>query len=346
VTAGDGPGPGADPTDPTDPADPAAPAGPAGPAAEGTGPSAVALGLRRLGPPEHGKDFWSDLDRRLADEPQLRLAPRSAIRPITVPPPVTDDKKLAAGLTGAADGPPPRRTARTIVLAVVAVLVILLVVGAVFQDDPDGTTTAGGRDATGAEGDTSSGGDAAAGDEADDETTTTPSTLPPGFVDPAAPLDPAGVGPLRIGATLGELQMAGVQVQADQATFRGSGGTCYDARVPGALDLRLRFRNPDGTRRVEDPALGVLAAISIESSLPTGRPAVGSGIVLGSAQDDVLNAYAGNLDDRPNPYVARGHVYRSQVGNGTGIAFITDGVGVVGIAVGEMDVIRYVKDCG
>jgi hypothetical protein len=247
VTAGDGPGPGADPTDPTDPADPAAPAGPAGPAAEGTGPSAVALGLRRLGPPEHGKDFWSDLDRRLADEPQLRLAPRSAIRPITVPPPVTDDKKLAAGLTGAADGPPPRRTARTIVLAVVAVLVILLVVGAVFQDDPDGTTTAGGRDATGAEGDTSSGGDAAAGDEADDETSTTPSTLPPGFVDPAAPLDPAGVGPLRIGATLGELQMAGVQVQADQATFRGSGGTCYDARVPGALDLRLRFRNPDGT---------------------------------------------------------------------------------------------------
>jgi hypothetical protein len=257
-----------------------------------------------------------------------------------VPPPVTDDTKLAAGLTGAADGPPPRRSARTIVLAVVAVLVILLVLGAVFQEDPDATTTGAERQTTGTDGGPSG------GDEAEDETSITPPTLPPGFVDPAAPLDPAGVGPLRIGATLGELQAAGVQVQADQTTFRGSGGTCYDARVPGALDLRLRFRNPDGTRRVDDPTLGVLAAISIESSLPTGRAAAGTGIVLGSAQDDVVNAYAGNLDDRPNPYVARGHVYRAAVGNGTGIAFITDGIGVVGIAAGEMDVIRYVKDCG
>jgi hypothetical protein len=330
VTGGDGTEPGV---------------GATGPTAEVPGPSAVALALRRIGPPEHGKDFWADLDRRLADEPQLRLAPRSAIRPITVPPPVTDDTKLAAGLTGAADGPPPRRSARTIVLAVVAVLVILLVLGAVFQEDPDGTTTAGERETTGTDGGPSRGDDAAAGDEAEDETITPP-TLPPGFVDPAAPLDPAGVGPLRIGATLGELQAAGVQVQADQTTFRGSGGTCYDARVPGALDLRLRFRNPDGTRRVEDPTQGVLAAISIESSLPTGRAAAGTGIVLGSAQDDVVNAYAGNLDDRPNPYVARGHVYRAAVGNGTGVAFITDGIGVVGIAAGEMDVIRYVKDCG
>ncbi|HET6953358.1 MAG TPA: hypothetical protein VFI47_23470 [Acidimicrobiales bacterium] len=309
------------------------------------GRSAVAVALRRLAPPEHGKDFWSDLDRRLADEPQLRLAPRAAIRPITQPPPVTDDKKLAAGLTAKADGPPRHRPRFRIFAAALAVVVGLLVIGALSQDPAGDQTATGGDDRPG-------GSDAAqargedAGAEDDQPSTTRAPTPPPGYIDPSAPLDPAGVGPLRIGATFADLQTAGIQVQADQATFRGSGGTCYDARVPGALDLRLRFRNPDGTRRVDDPAQGVLTAISIESSLPTSRPAAGTNFVLGSSQDEVLYAYAANIDDRPNPYVSRGHVYRVDAGNGLGTAYVTDGVGVVQIAVGEMDVIRFVKDCG
>jgi hypothetical protein len=32
-------------------------------------------------------------------------------------------------------------------------------------------------------------------------------------------------------------------------------------------------------------------------------------------------------------------------GNGLGIAFITDGTAVIGITVGQMDVIRFVNDC-
>src|SRR5918998_297783 len=57
--------------------------------------SPVAQALRELAPPRHGRTFWTDLDARLADEPQLRLSPRSAIRPITQPPPVVDDRNLA-----------------------------------------------------------------------------------------------------------------------------------------------------------------------------------------------------------------------------------------------------------
>ena len=120
-------------------------------------------------------------------------------------------------------------------------------------------------------------------------------TVPPGTIDPAAPLEPTGVGPVRIGASVADLQAAGVLVQVDDSTFRGSGGTCYDARVPGALDLRLRFRAPDGRRRADDPAQGILTSVSIESALPTSRPA-NTGLALGAPQDQVLAAYAGNLD--------------------------------------------------
>jgi hypothetical protein len=301
--------------------------------------SPVAMALRELPPPEHGSSFWSDLDSRLADEPQLRLAPRSAIRPITQPPPVIDDRSLASGLTGP-QPPRPRSASRRVVvgLALVA-LVGLLVVGA--MQDPDDSSTAGRESTT-----DPSAGRSPTSDGAASSATTPPPTPPTGSVDPAARLDPAGVGPLQVGATLGDLQAAGVQIQPDQATFRGSGGTCYDARVVGALDLRLRFRNPDGQRRATDPTHGVLAAISIESALPTSRATVGTDIALGASQDQVLAAYAGNLDERPHPFVPGGRIFRTPVGDGTfGTAFLTDGQGVIGIAVGEMDVIRFVNDC-
>ncbi|MGH9260007.1 MAG: hypothetical protein ACRD08_08945, partial [Acidimicrobiales bacterium] len=62
--------------------------------------------------------------------------------------------------------------------------------------------------------------------------------------------------------------------------------------------------------------------------------------------DQVLAAYAGNLDERPHPFVSGGRLYRADNGDGTGIAFLTDGQAVIGIAVGEMDTIRFVNQCG
>lgn len=318
--------------------DPIGPDGDGGKAPAGAGPTAVAL--RRIRPPEHRSEFWSDLDRRLADEPQLRLAPRAAIRPITQPPPVIDDRHLSRTVTGGTtDVTPPRRSGRRGVLTAVVAGVLALLIAVAIVQDPDDDATTGDEDAS----------DTSAGETATrDETTSTtqPSTtLPPGTVDLATPLDPAGVGPLRIGATFGELQAAGVQIQHDQATFRGSGGTCYDAKVTGALDLRLRFRNPDGTRRVTEPTEGVLAAIGIEAALPTTRVSNGSAIGLGASQEQVLLTYAGNLDERDHPFVSGGKIFRSDAGNGLGIAFITDGATVIGITVGQMDIIRFVHDC-
>src|SRR5690606_19349395 len=255
------------------------------PAEEGGLPPAstsVERALRALEPPRHASGFWTHLGERLADEPQLRLTPRSAIPPITQPPPVVVDSSLASTPTGGL--PPPRHThPRT----------ALLVVAALQEPDDDAATS----DTT-----TTVAGDAQGGEPASPEETTIPTTtLPPGAIDPAEPLTPAGVGPLRIGATFAELQAAGVQLQVDQATFEGSGGTCYDAKIPGALDLILRFRPPDDRSSVDDPGEGVLASVSIESALPTTR-ATDSGLVLGSPQDQVLAAYGGNLDERQHPF--------------------------------------------
>jgi hypothetical protein len=307
--------------------------------APGPAGSPLAAALRELTPPRHGSDFWGDLDRRLADEPQLRLAPRSAIRPITQPPPIIDDHKMAKSLQGADIPSPARPSRRTLVLAVVAVVVLLVAIVA-LQEPDDETASTGGDDRQ----TESTDGRTPTSDDSD-ATTAPPATPPPGTIDPAASLTPAGVGPLVVGASLADLQAAGMTIQHDDPMFRGSGGQCYEGRVAGALDLRLRFRAPDGQRRAEDPSQGVLAAVSIESGLPTARTS-DSGIGLGAPQDQVLAAYAGNLDDRSHPFVSAGHILRADAGNGTGIAFLTDGTTVIGVSVGEMDAIRFINECG
>lgn len=301
-----------------------------------TGASPVTAALRELTPPRHGRTFWSDLDTRLADEPQLRLAPRSAIRPITQPPPVIDDRNLASTLKGS---PPPRRRAsrRTAVVVVLALFAVLVVVAA-LQDPDDTTTTDGGPETTDGRTPTSEEAATPPPDEAPE------TTAPPGTVDPAAPLTPTGVGPLTIGATLEDLHGLGMMVQIDQQMYDSSGGSCYKGKVPGALDLELRFRAPDGQRGADDPVEGVLTSIAIESGLPTMR-GTDTGLALGSPQDQVLAAYAGNLDEWPHPFVAGGRIFRADTGGGTGAAFFTDGLGVIRIAVGEMASIRFINQC-
>jgi hypothetical protein len=175
-------------------------------------------------------------------------------------------------------------------------------------------------------------------------TTTAPTTTAPGRVDDDAALTPAGVGPLRIGQTMAELQVAGLTIEPDQAEFTTSGGSCYTARAAGALDLRLRFRAPDGVYGVAEPIEGVLAAITIESGLPTARTS-NTDIALGAPQERVLSTYGGNLDERPHPQVPGGLVLRSDNGDGYGIAYATDGTSVIGITVGEYDVVRFVNQC-
>jgi hypothetical protein len=319
--------------------------------ADGAGDGApLATALRDLGPPRHGNDFWSGLDRRLADEPQLRLAPRSAIRPITQPPPVIDDRNLVEGLKGGAVPPPRRWSGRKILAAAAAVLVGLLILAAVqrgdgdpvaIQDEPTDTTADPAAD------DAAGDDDADAGDDdAEASTTEAPTTTaPPDRVEDDAPLAPAGVGPLDVGRTMADLQAAGLVIQPDQAEFSTSGGSCYSARVAGALDLRLRFRAPDEVYGVEDPAQGVLTAVTIEQGLPTVRTS-DIGIALGESALRVIDVYGEGLDERSHPHVPGGQILRVDNGDGTGIAYLTDGTSVIGITVGEYDVIRFIYECG
>jgi hypothetical protein len=313
------------------------PVGPDG-AAEGPGQARlVTVALRELAPPEHMPSFWDDLDRRLADEPQLRLAPRAAIRPITQPPPVIDDRKLAEHLAG----PRPRargmRPLRFVAWGLAVGVTALLIAAALYE--PDDETQAGDAPDTATTG----------ASEATQATTTTApptTTTAPGAVDPSAQLAPEGVSPLRINTTFRDLQAAGVALTVDQSTFEGSGGYCYDARVTGALDLLLRFRSPLPDEGVADPADGVLVAVGIDSGLPTTRTS-NTDIGLGAPQDQVLRTYAGALEDHSHPYIPGGHVLIAPAAPETGlaIAYITDGVVVDQITVGTRDVVRYIDGC-
>ena len=314
----------------------AGPVDPDGARAHTGAPKSLTAALRELAPDEHPPSFWDDLDRRLADEPQLRLAPRAAIRPITQPPPVIDDRKLAEHLAG----PRPRvgglRPLRFLAWGVAIGVTALLIAAALYDPnddartaDPSGTTSP-----------------PAATSQSTTTTAPATTTTAPGTVSGSAPLAPAGVGPLRINTSFGDLQAAGVALTVDQATFEGSGGYCYDAKVAGALDLLLRFRSPVPDEGVADPADGVLVAVGIESDLPTTRKS-DKGIGLGAPQDQVLATYAGNLEDHTHPYIPGGHVFIAPAAPETGlaIAYLTDGATVNQITVGTHDIVRYVDGC-
>src|SRR5690606_2019367 len=214
------------------------------PAEEGGLPPAstpVERALRALEPPRHASGFWTRLDERLADEPQLRLTPRSAIRPITQPPPVVDDSSLASTLKGGL--PPPRRTHRRTVVAVVAVLLLALLVVAALQEPDDDAATS---DTT-----TTVAGDAQGGEPASPEETTIPTTtLPPGAIDPAEPLTPAGVSVSR-GACVQLVRDGGMRSPGRRAVVpRGDDDPHDDA--PAGGDRPGRAAHPGGRRPAAD----------------------------------------------------------------------------------------------
>ncbi|MFP3901089.1 MAG: hypothetical protein ACLFXM_09545 [Acidimicrobiia bacterium] len=321
-----------------------------GPAARRPGDDLAArsaTALAALAAPDHAPGFWDDLDRTFADEPQLRLAPRSAIRPITQPPPVIDDRTVVEG-AGPLPGPTPRRRRRRTVLWVVVVAVIGLAAAGAIQGAGGGTETDGGGGASAAEdgpptatGPTAP--EAASGEAEEPEGTE-------GEVDPHDQLEPSGVDPLRVGIPLGELRNGGVGITIDERTLEGSGYTCFDATVHGAPDLRLRFRSPDPDVPMDDPAAGRLVAVDVEADRLAGgateRPVADTDVKLGTSEQAVLMLYAGELQETPHPFEPRGHVYVAPVGDGTGVAFGTDGEVVTSIAVGLEEVIRVLDGCG
>jgi hypothetical protein len=297
------------------------------------GDAAVAGALRTIVIPDHDQTFWDDLGSQLADEPQLRLRPRAAVRPITQPPPIVDDRlPFDDGDLRPRGRSRTRRRRRTVLLAVILSLIVIAVAVALEgQDDPE-DVQAGGTTSTQASGGTQGGG-------------ATTSTAAPGF-DMAAPLTPGGVGPLTIGTPLRELQAQGAPtIVVDQPTFQGTGGTCFDATVTGVADLVLRFRSPQPGAGISDPQDGVLAAVAVDSQLGSMRTTE-AGIGLGATEDQVRAAYPEDLSQTDYDYVPGGHVLTHvPAGTGNGIAFMTDGTAVTGIVVGAADLIGYPEGC-
>ena len=308
----------------------------------GETPPGIDLALRTLVVPDHADGWWDDMALRVADEPQLRLRPRSAVRVITQPPPVIDDQLPYDDSALAADLP-PRRRRKGLALVIALVLSGVVVAGAMQGSGEDDDVETGASTTL-------------PGDTGTPETPgATPGAPPTGeaTVPPANPLDPSvditpnGTGPLAVGATIRDLTATGVLVEVDQPTFDGSGGTCFDARVAGVADLELRFRSPDPAAGVVDPADGVLASVAIDAGLGSPRRTTAE-IGLGASEDQVRRAYPEGLIETDHPFIAGGHLFtiESADGTGNGIAIQTDGRVVTNVAGGVLDVIRFPDGCG
>ena len=91
---------------------------------------------------------------------------------------------------------------------------------------------------------------------------------------------------LPIPASARDLTTSGFFLQVDQRTFDASGGTCYDARIPGVGDLLLRFRSPDPTVGIADQGDGVLATVTIDAGVGSPR-LTDAGFGLGTPEEQV-----------------------------------------------------------
>jgi hypothetical protein len=305
-------------------------------------PPGIDLALRTLVVPDHGSGWWDDMGLRIADEPQLRLRPRSAVRPITQPPPVIDDQLPYDDSALAADLP-PRKRGKGLAVAIALVLTLVVVAGA-LQGSPDDDVQTGGTTTVSPGSSTPETAGATARVTPTGGATTAPPVNP---LDPSVDITPAGTGPLLIGATIRDLTAAGVVVEVDLPTFAGSGGTCFDGRVAGVPDLKLRFRSPDPAVGVADPADGVLASVAIDAGLGSVRRTT-TEIGLGATEDQVRQAYPEGLLEAPHPSVAGGRLFtiESADESGNGLAIQTDGRVVTSVAGGVIDVVRFPDGCG
>jgi DNA-directed RNA polymerase specialized sigma24 family protein len=317
---------------------------------------ATRAALASLPAPAPSRRFWSNLDDALIDEPNLGVAARPAIRPITQLPGAgrpNDDRKLFPRSDRSKRVPSPspsgRWSRRRVIVTVLAIAFIgvFITVGLLGDPEEDRTLTTGTTTPDDEELDPEPEPEEEP-PEPEQEPTPPPTPPPPPGLESSVPLTPSGVGPLETGAmTLRDVGDTIGEPEIDLPTFEGRAGTCYDARLPGAPDLILRVRSPNPTQGVADPLDGILSSITVTAEVGSSRE-TDRGIGLGSSEDQLLGAHAGELVPSQNPFVPGGNIYlfRAPDGSGNGIAYVTDGQQVREISVGAADVIRLPDPCG
>ena len=308
---------------------------------------AIRTALATLPVPDPEPGFWAGLDVSLAEQKPLAIMARPAIRPISEPPPLSQPKpgdssadtelrlKPRSSSRDARDFRVDGSGRWKLVAAIVGLVVLLLVVGSSLADDgtapPETTTTTStlpGEVTT------------------QPARNTTPSTVQIRGLGPTTTMTPAGVGPVLIGSRLADLDSQSIERTVDQATFDGSGGTCFDVHLPAMLDLTLRYRSPNPAQGVGDPAEAVLASVSVSRDAGSQR---GTEVAMGllAPEEAVRDAHAGNLDVIDDPYLPGGEIYLvpASDGSGNGLAYVTDGSVITEIHVGALDVISSRQPC-
>lgn len=341
--------------------------------APGPQPRAVRTALASLPVSEASEEFWTGLEAELGDEPPLQIAPRPAIRPIDQPPPTAAG--VQAPVSDVFDSSAPRRSVvgrrtggatsaaggglgggssrvRLVVLAVIATIVALAALGGLIgggdDSEQEGTVTADRDDAPGSEGEDEDedGGDEEAEEGETTETTAAPTTtIPqPRGLEPDVPLHAGGAGLLETGGMrLRDVgAVTGVEPEINDNAFVASGGSCFDATVPGADDLTLWFRNdaPEG-EGLEDPANAVLSALSISSGSER-RTDVGIGI--GTHELELYNQYDW-LQQYDNPFHPQGLIYVASDEAGNAVGYVTGNEQILEIRVGHEPLVTLPNMC-
>jgi hypothetical protein len=321
------------------------------PAADGSSQRGVRAALAGISGSGPKPSFWDELESALDEQDQLDIVARPAVRSITEPPPLSHprlEEDPASAIAAPARLTPLRRrnpsdrqpvdedvARRRRLMGMAAVVVLLAVlVGASILGGDDGGVPSGLSTSTTATVDA----------PAEDAPSADPASVPD--LEPGTPLTALGLGRLQVGLELGALYDLGTTATLDQSTYDGSGGTCFDVRLPAEPDLTLRFRSPDPRVGVDDPRDGVLVAVHIEAGIGSARMTE-AGIGLGATEEQLGAAHAGDIEVQEHPTIPGGRVYLVQASDGTltGMAYVTDGQTVQEISVGLVEVIRLRQAC-
>lgn len=341
-------------------------------------PQAVRTALSTLPVPQPSERFWNELEVILQEEAPLQIMPRPAIRPITQPPSqsggdVVPDVFEQGGhrsmfrrlrvfrrrRSGAAGGQPGRRgpdsargpgRRRLLFVAIVA-LVLLVAVGLLYDDSSQDSDNPPDLEATGQNDTTET-----SAPETEGEDEEPPEEEPPVAqgVEPDQTLWAGGLGVLRTGEpTLREVaDLTGVEPEVNQQAFDFSGGTCFEAYLPGAEDVTLWIRSPEpapgAPPGVEDPDDGVLVAMSVPSSGSSGSMRqTDAGAFWGMPEEDLVAVYEGTLRQLPNPHRSDGSIYVTEPPpeSENAIAYFTGFGRVTEIRVGHIDLVSAPNIC-
>jgi len=167
-----------------------------------------------------------------------------------------------------------------------------------------------------------------------------PTTLPDDSTEVTAfsQIDSAGLGPIRIGMSVSELRaLLDIDLTLQIGGVDDGVGSCAWITSPELGPISML-----GQTTGDDDA--TITAISVYNTGPWATP---SGLRIGSTEEEIRSAVAGQFDEQPHAYIAGNYIFfqPSDPDDPFGIKFETNGHEAFAVHVGYHEWISYVEGC-